>query len=137
MNKSAALQAGAAHPQVVSLWIDLQARLMLLIDEVGAHELQEQLRTLGVRQPRTVAKNLAKELKCAKAKAESMNAFVTDMDLHQRTYALPRHLNYQFNLRELQRAYEALLMHCANSVEVALWIQSRISIHEFQLKQLV
>lgn len=137
MKKCAALPCEAAHLQVVSLWIDLQARLMLAIEEVESADTQAQFRALGVRKPRTVAKNLAKELKCAKVRAESMRIFVTDIALHRRTYTLPRNLNYQFNLRELQRAYEALLMHCVNSVEVAQWIKSRMSIHEFQLQQLV
>lgn len=135
MNKSAASARMAAHPQVVSLWIDLQVRLMLAIEEVEAAYLQAQWRAQGVRRPRTVANNLAKELKCAKARAESMDVFATDMALHQRTSMLPRSLDYQFNLRELQRTYEALLLHCVNSDEIAQWIKSRMSIHEFQLQQ--
>jgi hypothetical protein len=138
MKKSAALPLGvAAHPQVVSLWIDVQARLFLLIEEVGTADFQTQLRALGVRRPCIAAKNLARELQSSQAMAESMNVFVTDMDLHLRTSMLPRSLNYRFNLKELQSTYGALLTYCGSSDEIANWIKSRMSIHEFQLQQLV
>jgi hypothetical protein len=138
MKKCVALPPGvAAHPQVVSLWIDVQAQLVLLIEEVGTADFQTQLRALGVRSPCTVAKNLAKELQGAQAIAESMDVFVTDMDLHLRTSMLPRSLNYRFNLKELQSTYEALLTQCVSSDEIAQWIKSRMSIHEFQLLNFV
>ncbi|WP_293661688.1 hypothetical protein [Rhodoferax sp. OV413] len=135
MQKSAALPVEAAHLQVSARWIDLQARLMLVIEEVGAEHLQCQLRSQGVRRPVTVANDLAKELKGARAMAESMGICVTDQALHRRVHELPRSLNYQFNLRELHRAYEALLADSATSDEVSGWIKSRMSIHEFQLEQ--
>jgi hypothetical protein len=135
MKKCAALPSEAALPQVLALWIDLQARLMLVLDEVSASKLKAELRAQGVRQLGTVANNLAKELKCAKAMAESMGIVVTDEALSLRTNELTRGLSYQCNLRELQRTYEALMMESAPSKDAAEWIKCRMRIHEFQLQQ--
>jgi hypothetical protein len=77
MKESAALPSEAAHSQVLAHWTDLQARLMLVIEEVGASDLQEHLRSQGVRRTGTLANNLAKELECAKAMAELMGVIVT------------------------------------------------------------
>ena len=94
---------------------------MLVIEEVGAADLQAQWRAQRVRRPRTVAKNLAKKLRCAKARAEFMDVFVTDMALHRWTSVLPSSLNYQLNLKVLQSTYDPLLMHFVNSDEIAQW----------------
>jgi hypothetical protein len=137
MKKSAALPPGvAAHPQVTSLWIGVQARLMMAIEEVVAADGKAMWIAIGVRKPRTVANNLSRELQCAKVMAESMGIFATDMDLYRRISRLPR-LSYRFNLKELQSTYEVLLSYCGSSDKIANWIKSRMSIHEFQLQQLI
>ena len=122
--------------RVLALWLDLQARLMLAIGEVAALDSQVALRAQGVRRTCIVLNDLAKELDCARAMAESIGIVITEQALQRRIEELICRMDYRLTLTELNRAYEALLMQTFNSDKAAHWIKTQMGVHQFQLQYL-
>lgn len=126
----------AARERARAQWIDLHARLLLAISELGSERTRELLRRNGVRRPRTAVKQLARALSNATRMAASMGLTIPLVEVHRRVGELARSQDYRYHLLQLRGAYDALLHNPVVPARMHDRIRTRLAVHAFQLEDL-